>query len=168
MTAFHHQLQWNFCQRIYVANCCLVKPSQWKGYSCAADQGLWTETVCLLILFIQFLRYIQFVTSFRLFYVSLNCRNPIPQQPFQFTSREFITYSTIRWDFMEVTNQATLLLNQRRLLTAWLFSESGLMKPNHWPLKWQKYISLIWIFIKTCHQKMWLSVPFVSCLLVLV
>lgn len=24
-------------------------------------------------------------------------RNPIPHQPFQFTSREFITYSTVRW-----------------------------------------------------------------------
>lgn len=34
-------------------------------------------------------------------------RNPIPHQPFQFTSREFITYSTVRWRNLELWMETT-------------------------------------------------------------
>ena len=35
--------------------------------------------------------------KFFIFMLFLVSRNPVPHQPFHFTSREFITYSTIRW-----------------------------------------------------------------------
>ena len=40
--------------------------------------------------------------KFFIFMLFLISRNPVPHQPFHFTSREFITYSTIRW---QSTNQ---------------------------------------------------------------
>ncbi|KAG2720088.1 hypothetical protein I3760_02G019500 [Carya illinoinensis] len=39
-----HNLKGNFCQHFYVANCCVVKPSKWEGYSSTPDQTLWTST----------------------------------------------------------------------------------------------------------------------------
>ena len=50
-TSLHHVWQGNFCQHFYVANCCVVKPPEWEGCSCAADQSLWASTVCVLIFF---------------------------------------------------------------------------------------------------------------------
>lgn len=42
------------------------------------------------------INFLETVTLYQFFHVKPYCRNPIPQQPFQFTSEEFITYSTIR------------------------------------------------------------------------
>ena len=50
-TSLHHVWQGNFCQHFYVANCCVVKPLEWEGCSCAADQSLRASTVCVLIFF---------------------------------------------------------------------------------------------------------------------
>ena len=53
-TSLHHFFwQGNFCQHFYVANCCVVKPPEWEGHSCAADQSLRPSTVRVLIFFLH-------------------------------------------------------------------------------------------------------------------
>ena len=63
LTSLHHVWQGNFCQHFYVANCCVVKPPEWEGYSCAADQSLRASTVRALIFFLHQLLIINKLTN---------------------------------------------------------------------------------------------------------
>ena len=60
-----------------------------------------TSTLCI-IFYSSFSNYKysdwSFSFSFFAFPVNDQFRNPFPNQPFQFTSREFITYSSVRWE----------------------------------------------------------------------
>lgn len=97
-TLYLHFLQGNFCQHFYVANCCVVEPSEWEGYSSTPDQTLWASTVRLLMVFIFFQQLLVIHSLTDKINKIAPCRNPIPHQPFHFTSREFITYSSVRWE----------------------------------------------------------------------
>lgn len=89
--------QGSFCKYIHVANWYIVKSSKREGYTCPPDKSLRTTTVSdspfeFDYSFPQEVIKILIQESF--FVVC--CRNPIPHQAFQFTSTEFITYSTVR------------------------------------------------------------------------
>jgi len=72
--------------------------SKFMGLGCASSTSTLLHYLLFTSLQLQVFWLKLFFSFLFAFPVNDQFRNPFPHQPFQFTSREFITYSSVRWE----------------------------------------------------------------------